>query len=109
MTAHHLPFGGPLRRLRTSTVVTVAVFVGVLVVYLLVRPAPSGVQPAPLVPAREKPVATPTPTPTPVTRRPSPTPAPTRGTPALTPTVTPTPRPTPSAILPTPVPSATAT
>jgi hypothetical protein len=34
-----LPFGGPLRRLRVSTVVLVLVFAAVLALYLLVRPA----------------------------------------------------------------------
>lgn len=39
MSARHLPFGGPLRRLRTSTVVLTLLFVGVLVLYVLVRPS----------------------------------------------------------------------
>ena len=40
MKAHRFPFGGPLRRLRTSTVVLSLVFAGALVVYVLVRPGP---------------------------------------------------------------------
>ena len=39
MKAHRFPFGGPLRRLRTSTVVLTVLFAGVLALYLLVRPA----------------------------------------------------------------------
>lgn len=40
MRAHRFPFGGPLRRLRTSTVVLSLLFAGVLVLYVLVRPGP---------------------------------------------------------------------
>jgi hypothetical protein len=39
VTARHLRFGGPPRRLRTSTVVLTLVFLGVLALYVLVRPA----------------------------------------------------------------------